>query len=391
MKYLVLITVHQDEVESYLTSWNTKIPSEIEVLEGPNILYESIEDAQSFIIIETKQLRKAAKFCQNLQGIKSLKITPILEKKKALEELVKFEENKKQANSDYENTKIEKLKVGTTHRLEILPIIDWHTNNEELETETGVAYLIKTDESAILFDLALNPKESHPSPLLNNMKRLGIKLKEIDSIFITHNHGDHIGGGKWYEDETFSVSGEQIDLGKIKAYTPIKMKYPGIEPIHSPDPFILSKGLASIGTIPNSMFGYGYTVEMGIAVNVEDKGIVLIIGCGHQGLPRILERYSALFDEPLYGIIGGLHYPVMGGPLEIFGYFPHKHGGTGKVPWEQITVDELMSYIKILKSHNPELVALSPHDSSKFSLDAFRDAFQDEFVEIVVGTPIILE
>ena len=222
------------------------------------------------------------------------------------------------------------------------------------------------------------------------MEKLGVSLDDIDIIYLTHNHGDHVGGSKWVKEKTFSLSGKQIDLGGKTVYTPEKMTYPGIEPIHSPDPFIIGSGVASIGTIPNSMFVYGYTNEMALAVNVEGKGIMLIIGCGHQTLPRILERASALFDESLYGVMGGLHYPVMGGPVESFGYYIHQHWGTGKVPWDPISVDELSENIELLKGLEPKLVALSPHDSSEFSIQRFRETFPDAFREIRIGEAITI-
>jgi len=34
---------------------------------------------------------------------------------------------------------------------------------------------------------------------------------------------------------------------------------------------------------------------------------VLITGCGHSTIQRIVERAEMLFDEPIYGIVGGLH------------------------------------------------------------------------------------
>ena len=34
----------------------------------------------------------------------------------------------------------------TTQTLSILPLIDWHTSNPELQGEMGVSYLIETDE-----------------------------------------------------------------------------------------------------------------------------------------------------------------------------------------------------------------------------------------------------
>ncbi|MFH0851003.1 MAG: hypothetical protein V1924_08710 [Candidatus Bathyarchaeota archaeon] len=89
--------------------------------------------------------------------------------------------------------------------------------------------------------------------------------------------------------------------------------------------------------------------------------------------------------------MGGLHYPVMGGPIEVFGFALHKYVGTGKPPWDHITVDELQANIQLLKGLNLKLVALSPHDSSDLSMEAFRDAFPEAYRDLRVGEPIIVE
>jgi len=55
--------------------------------------------------------------------------------------------------------------------------------------------------------------------------------------------------------------------------------------------------------------------EQALAINVEGKGIVLVVGCGHQTLDKLLTRTAQLFGEPIYGVIGGLHYPVPRGRI----------------------------------------------------------------------------
>lgn len=392
MKYLVLITTANKKVEEYLKQWQHRLKSDLKVLFYPHITVEPLDGATCFAVIETDQISNAVTYCKNLLKTTSdVKLIPILDEKEAAEELTKFNEGKIRADTEYGEADISKLEgLGSTSKLEILPLIDWHTENQDLKVETGVSYLVKTDDKTILFDVGLNNYDEDPSPLLQNLEKLGIHVEEIDIIFITHNHGDHVGGGKWAEKKTFSLSGRQIELeGKI-AYTPIPMTYPGLRPICSPNPMIIGEGIATTGTIPNSIYFMGYTVEQSFAINVKDKGIVLIVGCGHQTLPRLLERSSALFNEPLYGLVGGLHYPVMGGPIELFGYTPHKHLGTGKPPWEQITLDELSANIELLKKLNPKIIALSPHDSSEFSLQAFRDAFPDECRNLNVGEIIVI-
>ncbi len=392
MKYLVLITVPNNKIEEYLKHWKQRLKSELKVLFYPHIAVETINGATSLAIIETEQISSAVTYCRNLlKTATDAKLIPVLDEKEASEELVKFNESKLRADREYAEADISKIEgLGATRRLEILPLIDWHTENQDLKVETGVSYLVKTDDTTILFDMGLNNNDEDPSPLLQNMEKLGVSIESIDIIFITHNHGDHVGGGKWSENKTFSLSGRQIKLDGKRVYTPIPMTYPGLEPIYSPDPMILGEGIATTGTIPNSIFFYGHTMEQSLAINVEDKGIVLIVGCGHQTLPRLLERTSVLFDEPLYGIVGGLHYPVKGGPIELFGYAMHKHRGTGKPPWEQITQDELSANIELLKKFNPKVVALSPHDSSELSLKAFKDAFPDECRKINVGKTIVI-
>ncbi|MDX1642553.1 MAG: MBL fold metallo-hydrolase, partial [Balneolaceae bacterium] len=91
----------------------------------------------------------------------------------------------------------------------------------------GVSYLVKTDSTTILFDLGHNPEEVSPSPLEHNMSQLGIDLDEIDTIFISHNHFDHVGGPRWVDEGSFSLGNEQKDLSGKEVYTPVEMEYPG--------------------------------------------------------------------------------------------------------------------------------------------------------------------
>ena len=55
----------------------------------------------------------------------------------------------------------------------------------------GNSVLIKTEKHNILIDCGMNNKY-----IKDNLEELGIKEKDIDSIFITHSHSDHIGALK---------------------------------------------------------------------------------------------------------------------------------------------------------------------------------------------------
>lgn len=279
---------------------------------------------------------------------------------------------------------------GATKTVEILPLIDLYAANQSLMVEAAVSYLIKTDERTILFDVGYNSAERDPSPLLHNMKELGIAVHDFDAVFISHNHPDHVGGIKNMRRKTFSLTNGDLDLSGKDIYTPVPMSYPNSAPICTERPTIIGKGIASTGTIPNQLFFLGWTLEQSLALNVEGKGIVLVVGCGHQTLPRILQRAERLFEEPLFGLVGGLHYPVTAGRDKILGIPIERYVGTGKPPWRPVTMEEVQQNIALLKSKHPGLVALSAHDSCDASLAAFRDAFGQVYRDIRVGEPIVI-
>ena len=393
MRFVVLIHVPREDVQGFVDDWRNRRPQDVKILLHPHISAETVNGAQFLAAVDAKKMSSVTDYCRLLevQGAK-VQLISIYGDRSTSRELKKFYDDKSRADRHNGKAKIRMLRgVGSTKSLKLLPLIDWRTDDKELKVETGVSYLVKTDNNTILFDLSLNNNEEDPSPLLQNMRKLGITIKDIDTIFITHNHGDHVGGGKWAKDKTFSATGHQEPLGGIKVYVPTHMTYPGLKPVYARNPIVIGKGIASTGTIANGMYSMGFIEEQGLAVNVDGKGIVLIVGCGHQTVPRLLERARLLFDEPIYGVIGGLHYPVMGGPREVYGYAIHKYAGTGKPPWEHITVEELEANIELLKGLNLKLVALSPHDSSDVSMKAFRDAFPNGYRELRVGESIVVE
>jgi 7,8-dihydropterin-6-yl-methyl-4-(beta-D-ribofuranosyl)aminobenzene 5'-phosphate synthase len=254
---------------------------------------------------------------------------------------------------------------GTTTSLVILPLIDRNAG-EGLRGEGGVSYLVRTDAATILFDLGANADGS--APLLHNMEVLDVSLDEIDAIVISHPHPDHRGGMAAMVGQTFSF-GEEVSLGDMPIYTPVEMTYPGSTPTWAVEPTVIAPGVATTGTLafldpfPSPLLT-APNYEQSLLVNVEGRGVVAISGCGHPTIQRILGRADALFDDSVAGIVGGLHYPTSDG-------------------------SDLGANIAYLATFSPQIVGLSPHDSSTAAIEAFRDAFPEAYRDIVVGEEIV--
>ncbi len=276
--------------------------------------------------------------------------------------------------------------LGAVASLEILPLVEMNAA-PGLLAEPGVAYLLRAGGKTILFDLGLNESDG-ASPLLHNMEKLGVNKEGINALFLSHSHRDHVGGHSWEQRGTFAFGLSQPPLPGVRIYTPVPLTYPGSAPVHVENPAVLAPGVASIGVIGTFDYFTGMINEAALAVNVKGKGIVLIVGCGHQGLDKLIARCKKIFREPLYAVVGGLHYPVSGSRLKIRGVDVQKYFGTGRPPWVPVTLADVRKGIKALKAEGVKLVALSPHDSCDAALGEFRAAFPAEWRELAAGEPI---
>ena len=91
----------------------------------------------------------------------------------------------------------------------------------------GKCYYIGNDRDAILIDAGLSRRETE-----KRLKRLGLSLKQISAIFITHEHGDHIHGISgisrkhdipvYLTSRTLEQSGLQLRDGVARIFRPFE-------------------------------------------------------------------------------------------------------------------------------------------------------------------------
>ncbi len=144
--------------------------------------------------------------------------------------------------------------------------------NPGLKSGWGFSCLIEGKER-LLFDTGDSGKK-----LIYNMKQLNIVPETIDKVVISHNHWDHTGGLKEF----------------LRLNNNAKVFYPK----SFSKPTEISPGVHSTGALG------GLIKEQSLVVNT-GKGNVVITGCAHPGLEKILQTARQLGE--IYGVLGGFH------------------------------------------------------------------------------------
>lgn len=256
--------------------------------------------------------------------------------------------------------------LATTSRLEIIPLYEAASARPDLGSGHGVSYLIRTDSATILLDVGDNPDELAVAPFAQNMQALGIAWDEVDRVVISHPHPDHVGGLAAWRGRTIAFGELPGGLGERLVFVPHVTAYKGA--VHATIPTLPAPDIATTGVIsyletwPMSLFAVKGG-EQALVVHVAGHGLVLITGCGHPGLERLVHRAESLYGAPVVGVVGGLHHL-------------------------NATTDELQPQIAFLQSRPVSLVALSPHDSGPDALAAFERAFPGAYHTLKVGEAV---
>lgn len=278
---------------------------------------------------------------------------------------------------------------GTTSFLEITPVVNFR-GKPGLKTEPGVSHLVRTDRFTILFDVGFNRGQESPSPLEHNLAALGIDPNDLDGIFLSHAHRDHVGGTRWERTKSFSLGLEQRPLNeRVRVLAPIAMTYPDTTVEVAPHARAWLPGTASTGPIPRRLM-LGQIDEQALVIHVAGRGLVAIVGCGHQTIPKLLTHIRENFAPPLIGLVGDVHYPVPEGRLFIAGIDAQRRLASGDGPFHPIQRPQVEAELDQL-ANQLEFLALGAHDTSDEALALAAARLGPRFQPAVAGEPLCID
>ncbi|MFI5088437.1 MAG: MBL fold metallo-hydrolase [Terriglobales bacterium] len=196
-----------------------------------------------------------------------------------------------------------------------------------LTLDWGFAALVEYGGKRILFDTGNNA-----SIFEHNVKTLGIDLRNIDFVVISHRHADHTSGITYLltvnpkvkiyvPDEPWGLfaRGVKNDFYRKDPSLPAEMRYYGGHP-----PEILEAGtpwpngnfvpvssktevapglfiLPGVSTTPGTL----ELKELSLAIK-SPQGVILIVGCSHPGVEHLVQEASVI-DPHVHILLGGLH------------------------------------------------------------------------------------
>lgn len=235
--------------------------------------------------------------------------------------------------------------------MDITILFDNYLYKEGLQTGWGFSCLIEGLEKIILFDTGSDTRVDG-NILLSNMEKLGIEPKNIDIIFLSHEHYDHIGG----LDVLLTKNPDSTIYFPVSFSSGFKEKYSakGITISESTE---VCKDTHSTGE-------FGTWMKEQSLVLKTTKGLVVITGCAHPGIVKTIEKVKELFKEEINLVMGGFHL----------------------AGWSDSELKEVINNFKGLGVKR----AAPSHCSGERTIELFKQEYGENFVKLGVGRKLAI-
>ncbi len=183
--------------------------------------------------------------------------------------------------------------MAKADQIHLTVVYDNNAFKESLHTDWGFSCFIQGMEKSILFDTG-----SNGNILFENMEKLGIHSRDIDLVFLSHNHKDHTGG----------LSTLLQFNPKIEVWLPKFFPQDFKEQILTASTSLVEveghqeicDGAFTTGVIE------GWIKEQSLVLDSK-QGLIVVTGCAHPRLINILPKVRDMFGDNIHLVLGGFH------------------------------------------------------------------------------------
>lgn len=229
-------------------------------------------------------------------------------------------------------------------------IYDNYVTKEGTVADWGFSVLISGLDKEVLFDTGTKPEIFE-----SNIHNLGIDPSGIDILVLSHEHEDHTGG----------IS----SLVKMKTGIPVLLPYsfsPGfkqrmdnlrLKPVMVEAPSLICPNLYTSGE-------FDYEIPEEALVLDTKKGLVVLTGCAHPGIVSMLRKIKNDFGKNIFMVCGGFHL-------------------LDKSDEEMKTIISDMKKLGVVKCG-------ATHCTGEKQIKLFKDAFNENYIELGTGNKIVI-
>lgn len=206
------------------------------------------------------------------------------------------------------------------------------TEHKALIAEHGLSLHVQYGDRRLLFDCG-----SGANPL-RNAHRLGVDLKDLDAVILSHSHYDHAAGfrdltesglgsrdlytGPNFFEAKYAKNGVRFtnlacgfDAGFLEENGICHHEVRGVEELF-PGVWLISgfPRVHSFETIPERFVrrteaGFvtdDFGDEVCMALEIEGR-LAVLVGCSHPGILNMMTQVSRLLGKPIRAVFGGTH------------------------------------------------------------------------------------